>query len=134
MQRRFKINVEGRDYVVAVEEITEDGGDLYPNRGTMRAEPTVPSQSASVPAAPEAGAGTLQPAAGPGEVVSPMACIVLAIHVEVGASVEADTRVLTLDAMKTKTMVTAGRAGTVSAISVSAGQGVEAGHSLFTIA
>ena len=66
--------------------------------------------------------------------VSPLAGVVLSIDVELGASVDADTPVATLEAMKTKTMVKAGRTGTVRAIAVSAGQAVEAGQALLTIA
>ena len=58
----------------------------------------------------------------------------MSVDVEVGAAVEPDTRVITLEAMKTKTTVAAGREGKVSAIAVSAGQGVEAGQPLLTIA
>ena len=134
MQRRFKINVAGHDYDVVVEEITEPDGGLYPDRETMRAEP---GRVAGVTAAPAATAGEVRPAAapaaGPGDVVSPLAGVVLSIDVELGAAVESETRVATLEAMKTKTMVAAGRAGRVSAIAVSAGQGVEAGQALLTI-
>ena len=73
-------------------------------------------------------------AAGPGDVVSPIAGVVLTIDVQVGAQVEESTQVAALEAMKTKTVVTAGRAGKVTAIAVSVGQGVEAGQALLTIA
>ncbi len=82
-----------------------------------------------------AGAATdRRPAAGPGDVVSPLAGVVLSIEVALGATVDADTPVATLEAMKTKTMVKAGRSGKVSAIAVSTGQAVEAGQALLTIA
>ena len=137
MQRRFKISVEGHEYDVVVEEIADEGGGLYPDRETMRAAPAQPSRPAAAsaavapPAASAPAAGP--PAAGPGDVVSPLAGIVLSIDVEVGALVDEDAKVATLEAMKTKTMVKAGRAGKVSAIAVSAGQGVEAGQTLLTI-
>lgn len=134
MQRRFKISVEGQDYDVVVEEITDDSGGLYPNRSTMRAAPVEPSQSRSLPVAPETAGSTWLQAMGPGDVVSPLAGVVLSIDVELGAAVEAGTRVITLEAMKTKTMVVADRVGKVSAIAVSIGQGVEAGQALLTIA
>lgn len=133
MQRRFKISVEGHDYLVVVEEMPEEGVGLYPDRGSMRAAPVQSSRSADVTSpAPAAGKPAL--AAGPGDVVSPIAGVVLTIEVDVGAQVEAETRVASLEAMKTKTIVTAGRAGKVSAIAVSVGQGVEAGQALLTIA
>lgn len=134
MQRRFKINVEGHDYVVVVEEIPEEGVGLYPDRGSMRAAEAEPSRPAEVAPPAAAAAKPAAPAAGPGDVVSPIAGVVLTIDVQVGAEVEEGTQVATLEAMKTKTVVTAGRAGKVSAIAVSVGQGVEAGQALLTIA
>ncbi len=134
MQRRFKISVEGRDYDVVVEEITEEAGSLYPDRGTMRAAPPQASPAASTASVPAAAAPDTRPAAGPGDVASPLAGVVLSIDVEVGAAVDEKTRVATLEAMKTKTMVVAGRAGKVSAVVVKPGQAVEAGQALLTIA
>ena len=134
MRRRFKISVEGHDYDVVVEEITEDAGGLYPDRDTMRAAPPQSSAPAGVVAASAAAAADTRPAAGPGDVVSPLAGVVLSIDVALGAAVDADTPVATLEAMKTKTMVKAGRSGTVRAIAVSTGQAVEAGQTLLTIA
>ncbi len=133
MQRRFKISVEGHDYDVVVEEIIDDSGGLYPDRGSMRSVQAEASQSVSVAASPATAAGPSQQVAGPGDVVSPLAGVVQSIDVALGATVEANTPVITLEAMKTKTMVTAGRTGEVSAISVSTGQGVEAGQTLLTI-
>ena len=124
MQRRFKINVEGHDYDVVVEEVTDEAGGLYPDRQTMRAAPQS-SRPVSAPAAPPAPAAEAQPAAGPGDVVSPLAGVVLSIDVEQGA---------TLEAMKTKTMVKAGRSGKVTEVAATAGQAVEAGQKLLTIA
>ena len=134
MQRRFKISVEGHDYDVVVEEIIDDNSGLYPDRGSMRYAQAEASQSVSSPASPLTAGKHTQQAAGPGDVVSPLAGVVQSIDVALGAAVDADTPVVTLEAMKTKTMVTAGRAGKVSAIAVSAGQGVEAGQTLLTIA
>lgn len=134
MQRRFKISVEGRDYDVVVEEVTEDAGGLYPDRETMRAAAPRPAGGVTAPAAVRAEPGPpAQPMAGPGDVVSPLAGVVVSIDVEAGAAVAAETRVATLEAMKTKTMVKAGRAGRVSAVAVGAGEAVEAGQTLLTI-
>ena len=133
MQRRFKISVEGRNYDVVVEEVTEDAGGLYPDRDTMRGAPAQPSRPAAGITAPVGAAAMPRPAAAPGDVVSPLAGVVVSIDVEAGATVEAETRVATLEAMKTKTMVKAGRSGKVTAIAVGAGEAVEAGQTLLTI-
>lgn len=133
MQRQFKISVEGHDYHVVVEEIIDESSGLYPDRSSMRAVQAAASQSVSLPASPAMVAGSAHEAAGPGDVVSPLAGVVQSIDVALGAAVEADTPVVTLEAMKTKTMVTAGRAGKVTAIAVKAGEGVDAGQTLLTI-
>ena len=65
--------------------------------------------------------------------MSPLAGMLLSIDVAMGAAVEADTQVATLEAMKTKTLVKAGRSGKVTAIAAKAGQAVEAGQVLVTI-
>ena len=128
MQRKFKITVDDREYDVTVVEVTEDGGGLYPDRGTMHAAPVQPSDAPSAPApqAPKA-------AAGPGDVVSPLAGVILSVEVAVGHTVGEDTHVVTLEAMKTKTVVTAGRAGKVTAVLVKPQQAVEAGQPLLTV-
>ncbi len=131
MQRRFKINVDGHEYDVAVTEITEGPGNLYPDRGTMdTAHPPAPEKTAQ---------GVTRPVppklqAKPGDVVSPIAGVVVSIDVAQDAQVGITTRVATLEAMKTKTYVNAGRAGTVSGIAVSAGDPVEPDQTLLTIA
>ena len=134
MQRRFKINVEGHEYVVVVEEITDESSGLYPDRGTMRAVPAEPIQPGGLSPSSATNTETPPPSIGPGDVVSPLAGVVVSIDVELGQKVAANTRVITLEAMKTKTMVAAGRAGKVSTIGVRIGQGVEAGQALLTIA
>ncbi len=132
MLRHFKITVDGRDYDVTVEEITGDPGNLYPDKGSMTAAAAASADTVAPAAArPPAGARFQ---AGPGDVVSPLAGIVVAVEVALGDEVRADTRVATLEAMKTKTVVTAGRAGKVSAIAVAAGDAVDADQPLLTIA
>ncbi len=134
MQRRFKINVEGRDYDVLVEEITDGGSGLYPDRQTMRPAAVQSAPVAGVTSAPTAARTEAKPAAGQGDVVSPLSGVLLSIEVEVGQAVDAETHVATLEAMKTKTMITAGRSGKVGAIMATEGQSVEAGQALLTIA
>jgi len=128
LQRRFKIGIDGREYDVTVEEVVTGPGNLYPDRGSMTAAPVNPD--AAAPALKPATAA----AAGPGDVVSPLAGVVVSVDVVLGATVTEGTRVATLEAMKTKTIVTAGRAGTVNAIAVGPGDPVEAGQPILTIA
>ena len=139
MQRRFKISVDGHEYDVAVTEVIEGPGNLYPDRGTMDTARAAAGETARPAAAANAAQGVLRqtapkPAAGPDDVVSPIAGVVVSIDIALGATVEASTRVATLEAMKTKTFVNAGRNGTIGNIAVAAGDSVEPGQTLLTIA
>ena len=131
MQRRFKISVDGHPYDVVVEELETGPGTLYPDRRTMSAAPVAPD-SAAAPVSPSAATATS--AAGPGDVASPMAGVVISVDVAPGDRVSEGVQVVSLEAMKTKTIVTAGRAGTVESIAVTPGDPVEAGQLLLTIA
>lgn len=127
MQRKFKISVDGRDYDVVVEEILDEGHNLYPEPQNAAAA----VQAAAV--AEIARSVSARHAAGPGDLVCPIAAIVVSIDVAVGAEVAVGTPVLSLEAMKTKTIVSADRAGTVTAIAVAVGDPVEPGQALLTI-
>ncbi len=142
MQKRFKINVNGHAYDVVVEEVTDDAGGLYPDHETMRGAAPLLSQVAGVSSTPTTAGQTAsgqtgaapRAAAAPGDVVSPLAGVVHSIDVALGSEVTPGARVATLEAKKTKTMVAAGISGRVQAIAVSAGDAVEAGQCLLTIA
>jgi len=66
-------------------------------------------------------------------VTSPLAAVVVSVDVAVGAAVEEGQKVVTLEAMKMNTVVTAHKAGTVKAIHVDAGDGVEEGQALIDL-
>ena len=129
MQRRFKISVDGREYDVAVVEVSDDSQLLYPEPQLGTAEPALPEAPAAAPAA----AAAPRPESGPGDVLCPIAGVVFSIDVAVGAEVAEGTKVITLEAMKTKTIVAADRPGKVTAIAVTAGDAVEPGQPLLTI-
>lgn len=125
MERKFRITVEDQQYVVTVEELTEEGHVSIPEPGSMRIPETVtptPPPAAPTPAA-----------AGPGDEVSPLAGVVQTIDVSDGQTVAVGDRLLSLEAMKMTTLVTAQRAGKVSNIRVKPGDGVDAGQVLLTI-
>ncbi len=129
MRRRFKISVDGHPYDVVVEEVETGPGTLYPDRGTMTAAPVAAETlPAAEPPAPTASA------AGPGDVTSPMAGVVISVDVAPGDEVTDGMQVVSLESMKTKTVITASRAGTVDAVAVAPGDPVEAGQLLLTIA
>jgi biotin carboxyl carrier protein len=62
-----------------------------------------------------------------------MGGIVAEVRISIGQSVAAGDHVMTLEAMKMKTPVTAPRAGRISRVLVALGDTVEAGRPLLTI-
>ncbi len=134
MERKFRITVDGRAYMVTVEDLSEGQSRLYPEPGSMsvpsHAQPALPAVAAAAPIAPPAAAG---PVAGPGDVVATLGGVVSEITASVGQTVAAGDTVVVIEAMKMKSHMLAPRAGRVTAIAVAAGQGVEAGQTLATI-
>jgi biotin carboxyl carrier protein len=124
MQRRFRITVDGRPYVVTVEELG-DAGAASASAGAARVAPAAPGPAAAPPAHP--------PAAGPGDVVATLSGVVEAVLVRVGDAVAAGARVVTIEAMKTKTPIVAHRAGRVARVHVAVGDPIETGRTLVTL-
>lgn len=129
MERTFKITVDGRQYTVTVEDMTEGSSLIMPDQSSM----SVPAgaDAASAPAA--APAQSAAPASGPGDEVSPLAGVVNSIEVSVGQSVNEGDKVATIEAMKMKTAINAHRTGKVSAIHAKVGDAVDVGQPLLTI-
>jgi len=129
MQKKYKITVDGKEYNVTVEDVSEGGGLLYPEPGSMN----IPApRSAAVTAPPAASAAAGGPVAA-GEVVSTMGGVVDSINVVVGQAVNAGDTVAIVEAMKMKTPMIAKVSGTVASIAVKAGDAVEPERVLVTI-
>jgi len=132
MEKKFRITVEGKQYIVAVEDISTDGAQtLYPDPGSMSVVP----QAAPVPTAPMPATAAPSPAAsaGPGDEVAPLGGVVQSVHVSVGQAVNEGDKLVSLEAMKMVTHVVARRGGKVISIAVKPGDPVDAGQALLTI-
>ena len=117
--RKFNINVDGKNYVVEVEEI-----------GGVSTSPVVASPVAPVAAVPKAAPVV----SGNGEPFkAPMSGTVLDVCVANGASVKKGDTILVLEAMKMGNDMTAQKDGIVTVV-VSKGASVGSGDTLFTIA
>lgn len=131
MKKQFRITLNGKTFDVVAEIVGEDdasqGGESGAGRRNAR------SAGAAAVAAPVAKSATA-PAAGGGEVLSPLAGKVVSIDVAVGQAVTAGEKIATLEAMKMNTVVSAHAAGSVKVIHVAAGDSVEEGQPLLTIA
>jgi len=105
MLRKFKIKVDGKEYLVEMEEI-----------------------GAVAPAAPVSVAP-----AGADAMPSPMPGTILRILVNVGDTVAENQPLMILEAMKMENEIVASKAGVVSGIHVANGQVVNPGDALITI-
>ena len=137
MLRKFKIKIDGTEYLVEMEELTEPGTAPVPV-----ATPVAPAPTPVVPA-PTAPAPTPAPAPAPAPAsaapdgvdaqTAPMPGKILELKHNVGDVVAQNDCVLVLEAMKMENAIVAEHAGTISAIHVTAGQMVNPGDALFTI-
>ena len=127
MPRTFKITVNGTEYDVAVEELTDGATQIMP-RYTPAAVATASAAPVAAPAVAKAA-----PAAGSGDQVAQMGGVVTQILVKPGQSVAEGDKIAELEAMKMKVPVTASCSGPVSAIHVAVGDAVEGGQALLTI-
>ena len=118
--RKFHVNVNGTSYEVEVEEIAAGA-----------APAAAPVQAAAPAAAAPAAAATV--AAGATSVTAPMPGNILDIKVKVGDTVDANTVVIMLEAMKMENEIFAGVAGKVTAINVTKGSTVNSGDVLVVI-
>ena len=120
MLRKFKIKVDGKEYLVEMEEI----GAVAP------AAPVTPAPVAPAPA--PAAPVSVAPA-GTDAMPSPMPGTILRILVNVGDTVAENQPLMILEAMKMENEIVASKAGVVSGIHVANGQVVNPGDALITI-
>lgn len=136
MLRKFKIKIDGTEYLVEMEELTDPGAAPAPIAAPVAPAPAPVAPAPSVPAAP-APAPVPAPApaapAGADAQTAPMPGKILELKHNVGDVVAQNDCVLVLEAMKMENAIVAEHAGTISAIHVTAGQMVNPGDALFTI-
>ena len=126
--KKLRVTVDGTPYDVLV-EIIDDGSDPAFAPARASAHPAH-IESAHVSAPPVSASARRAPAAAIGDVPSPLAGKVVSIDVKIGQKVEANTQLLTLEAMKMNTYVFAPAAGTVGEILVAPGDATEEGQVL----
>lgn len=130
MLRKFKITIDGKEYLVEMEEIGA------PVQAATPVQPTpapVPAPAEASPQVEEVQAPQPTATAGADAVPSPMPGTILKVLVAVGDQVAENQPLLILEAMKMENEIVASSAGIVSAIHVSPGQVVNPGDGLITI-
>ena len=123
MIKKLRVTVDGKSYEVTVEVADEPGASI----------PVSPSPSVSTPAPPPPSAPVVRTNAGPGEVRSPLAGRIIAINFQRGQEIKEGDCLLTVEAMKMNTSVTAPKAGKVAEILTTVGAAVDEGQILARI-
>ena len=138
MLRKFKISIDGTQYLVEMEEVgapTPTPADAAPAPVPVAAPAPAPAPAAAPAPAPEPAPAPAAPAvAGSFAQTAPMPGTILDIHVKVGDTVAANQPVMVLEAMKMENEVVAEQAGTIASINVEKGAMVNPGDTLFTLA
>lgn len=134
MLRKFKISIDGTQYLVEMEEI----GAPQPTAADALAAPAAPAPAPAAPApAPEPAAPAPAAAATPAgahEQAAPMPGKIIDILVNTGDAVEVNQPVMILEAMKMESQIVAEQAGTIASVNVEKGAMVNPGDPLFSIA
>lgn len=130
-RRRFRIMVNGREFDVTVEELSEAAGAAAaapaPGAPGVPASAGAPLRPATLPASAPA------PSAADGDEVAQLAGVVVLVDAVVGNTVQQGDRLLLLEAMKMKTPVIASRSGRITRVLVKVGDAVEGGQPLVSI-
>jgi hypothetical protein len=137
MLRKFKIKVDGKEYLVEMEEI----GAVAPAAPVAPAPvapapapaPAAPASAPAAEASPAPAAPVSVAPAGADAMPSPMPGTILRILVNVGDTVAENQPLMILEAMKMENEIVASKAGVVSGIHVANGQVVNPGDALITI-
>ncbi len=130
MLRKFRININGKEYLVEMEELGVEG--------TAAIAPAAIPAAPAVPAAP---VPALQPAPAPapipaGEglmVEAPMPGNILSVQVKVGDQVKEDQVLIVLEAMKMENEIVAPKNGVITAVYVEKGTTIDAGKPIVMI-
>ncbi|HZK33707.1 MAG TPA: biotin/lipoyl-containing protein [Bacillota bacterium] len=131
--RKFVINVNGNNYEVAVEEITEGGSSTSYAAPAPVAAPTVATTPAPAAKAPKKAKTADTGKSGSIKIESPMPGSIFDIKVAVGQEVKQGDVVLILEAMKMENEIMAPQDGKVSSIVVNKGDAVDTGDALVTM-
>lgn len=131
MLRKFKISIDGTQYLVEMEEVGAPAGAAP---APAPATPAPAPEAAPAPAPEPAPAATSAAPAGSHVQTAAMPGTITNIHVNVGDRVEVNQPVMVLEAMKMENEIVAEQAGTVASIAVAKGDMVNPGQELFSIA
>lgn len=128
MKKQFRITLNGKTYEVVAELLDEPAAPSAPTASRASARAANPQAATSLPKPAPTAASV-----GEGAILSPLAGKVVSVDVGVGDAVKPGQTVITLEAMKMNTVVSARVEGMVSSIKVKAGDAVEEGQVLLML-
>lgn len=132
--RKFLINVNGNNYEVEVEEVSN--GAAAPTPAARPTAPVAPVKAAApapkAPAAPAPKAPAAVPA-GASTINAPMPGTILKVNVGAGETVKKGQVLCILEAMKMENEIMASADATIQSIGVSQGDSVNTGQVLFVL-
>jgi len=135
----INVTIAGKTYTVKIEDLharpvkAEVDGEVF--EVWPEEDAPQPVQAQSVPAAVSAAKPTTAPTqttANLQEVRSPLPGVIVAIDVKPGDVVKAGQPLCTLEAMKMKNVIRAGRDGTIAEVHIRAGDQVQHNQLMFT--
>jgi biotin carboxyl carrier protein len=132
MSRQFKVTVNGREYDVAVQEMTPGVSAMSSNAPGFISAPVQGGMPAPDIRSSPTVAAPINASAN--DEVAQMGGVVVQIDVKPGQNVQQGDRMIVMEAMKMKTHLMASRAGQVTRVLVTVGDVVEAGQPLVTLA
>lgn len=124
MLRKFRVNINGKEYMVEMEELTELPSNSQPEENQKVAPLSNPQPPPSKP--------TFK--ANEEAITAPMPGNILAIRVSVGETVVENQVVAVLEAMKMENEIVAPRGGTITAIATSKGNAIDVGEAIVYLA
>ncbi len=135
--KQYKITVDGKEYLVEVEEISSGTEAATPAKSIGKSQPTVQKEQAEQPEKKQA-KSEVKPVAAPStvegeEITAPMPGKILKINVSEGDTVNEGDTVLILEAMKMENEIVANSGGKVKKIAVSVNDMVETDDTLIII-
>lgn len=135
MLRKFNISIDGKKYLVEMEEVGGTPQYAAPQAPPVAAAAKAPASVAVQPSPePQAKAPvTGVPVNTATATVSPMPGTILKILVKVGDEVKVNQPLMILEAMKMENEIVSDKNGKVEAVHVDLGQTVNAGDALITI-
>lgn len=133
MLRKFKIAIDGKEYLVEMEELDVQTNQPLTNVTAPEVPVTTPPITPEPVKQPEVPMSPVRSSTAADAMVAPMPGNILKILVEVGQTVKENQPIMILEAMKMENEIVAEKAGMIKAIYVDQGMMVNPGDSLVLI-